>query len=167
MNSATTSPIEIYTSPEEVPSIPPWFAEMVVLARYFNQQAYLDDISQRVRLARGRAGAFDLLDFVTILLGYAISGQPTLEAFFTRLAPFAPPFMAVFSRNLLPHRSTLSRFLAAIISRAVMHSVTSFRTIFSRMATLASRLAALSITRAAVLSYLMSPAPDRQHASER
>ena len=116
MSSVIASPVEIRTSPEEVPSIPPWFAEVVVLARYFTQQGYLDAISQRVRLARGRAGTFDVLDFVAILLGYAVSGEPTLEAFFDRLAPFAHPFMALFGRDQLPHRSTLSRFLADIDS---------------------------------------------------
>jgi len=116
MSSLTASPIEIRTSPEEVPSVPSWFAEVVVLARYFTQQGYLDAISQRVRLARGRAGTFDLLDFVAILLGYAVSGEPTLEAFFDRLAPFAHPFMALFGRDQLPHRSTLSRFLADVDS---------------------------------------------------
>lgn len=114
MSSLIASPIEIRTSPQEVPSLPPWFAEVVVLARYFSQQGYRDAISQCVRLARRRAGIFDVLDFVAILLGYAVSGEPTLEAFFDRLAPFAHPFMALFGRNQLPHRSTLSRFLAAI-----------------------------------------------------
>src|SRR5260221_5883913 len=38
----------------------------------------------------------------------------TLLAFYERLAPFAEPFMALFGRNLLPHRSTLSRFLASL-----------------------------------------------------
>jgi hypothetical protein len=116
MSNLTASPIEIRTSPEEVPSVPPWFAEVVLLARYFSQQGYLDAISQRVRLARGRAGTFDVLDFVAILLGYAVSGEPTLEAFCDRLAPFAHPFMALFGRDQLPHRSTLSRFLADVDS---------------------------------------------------
>ena len=114
MSSVTASPVEIRTSPEEVLSIPPWFAEVVVLARYFSQQGYLDAISQRVRLARGRAGTFDVLDFVAILLGYAVSGEPTLEAFFDRLAPFGHPFMALFGRDQLPHRASLSRFLADV-----------------------------------------------------
>jgi len=116
MRSYSPSPIEICTSPDQVPSIPPWFAEVVLLARYFSQQGYLDAISQRVHLARGRAGTFDVLDFVAVLLGYAVSGEPTLEAFFDRLAPFAQPFMALFGREQLPHRATLSRFLAAVDS---------------------------------------------------
>jgi hypothetical protein len=114
MRSVSALPVEIRTSPAEVPSIPPWFAEVVVLARYFTQQGHLDTINQRVRLARGRAGTFEVLDFVAILLGYAVSGEPTLEACFDRLAPFAPPFMALFGRTQLPHRATLSRFLADV-----------------------------------------------------
>ncbi|MFL5664754.1 MAG: hypothetical protein ACJ8BW_25920, partial [Ktedonobacteraceae bacterium] len=43
-----------------------------------------------------------------------LSGEPTLLAFYERLAPWASPFMALFGRNRLPHRSTLSRFLAAL-----------------------------------------------------
>ena len=49
-----------------------------------------------------------------MLLGYAISGEHTLEAFYERVQPFAIPFMALFGREHLPHRSTLSRFLAAL-----------------------------------------------------
>src|SRR6266700_5263604 len=37
-----------------------------------------------------------------------------LKAFYERLAPFAEPFLALFERNLLPHRSTLSHFLATL-----------------------------------------------------
>jgi hypothetical protein len=46
--------------------------------------------------------------------GYAISGERTLEAFYQRLQPFAAAFMALFGRDRLPARSTLSRFLAAL-----------------------------------------------------
>jgi len=97
-----------------MPSIPPWFAEVVVLARHFTQQGHLDTISQQLHLARGRAGIFDVIDFVAILLGYALSGEATLSAFFDRLLPFARPFMALFGRKELPHRATLSRFLADV-----------------------------------------------------
>jgi hypothetical protein len=47
------------------------------------------------------------------VLGYAISGERTLEAFYQRVSPFAIPFMALFGRARLPARSTRSRFLAA------------------------------------------------------
>ncbi len=74
----------------------------------------LSDISERVRFARRRFGRYDLIDFAVVLLGYAISGERTLEEFYERVLPFAHTFMALFGRERLPHRSTLSRFLAAL-----------------------------------------------------
>jgi hypothetical protein len=60
-----------------------------------------------------------LIDFVAVLIGYALSGEATLKSFYERLAPFAEPFMALFGRDQLPHRSTLSRFLAALDQNTV------------------------------------------------
>ena len=40
-------------------------------------------------------------------------------SFYERLSPFASAFMALFGRNRLPHRSTLSRFLAALDQNVV------------------------------------------------
>ncbi len=74
----------------------------------------LAEISERVRFARRRFGRYDVIDFVAVLLGYAISGERTLEAFYERLQPCASAFMALFGRERLPARSTLSRFLAAL-----------------------------------------------------
>ncbi len=42
-----------------------------------------------------------------------------MEAFYERLQPFAVPFMALFERDQLPARSTLSRFLAALSEEPV------------------------------------------------
>jgi len=64
-------------------------------------------------------GSHDLIDFVVVLIGYILSDEPTLKAFYERLAPFAESFMALFGRNHLPHRSTLSRFLAALDQSAM------------------------------------------------
>ncbi len=114
MTAVLAAPLVIHTYPDEVPSVPDWFAELTVLARYFTRHGVLDAISEQVRLARGRAGHYEVIDFVALLLGYALSGEPTLEAFFDRLQPFARPFMALFGRDHLPHRSSLSRFLAAV-----------------------------------------------------
>jgi hypothetical protein len=63
--------------------------------------------------------ATQLIDFLAVLFGYAISGERTLEAFYERLQPFAVPFMALFERDRLPARSTLSRFLAALAEAPV------------------------------------------------
>ena len=58
--------------------------------------------------------ATQLIDFLAVLFGYAISGERTLEAFYEGVQPFAPAFMALFDRDQLPARSTLSRFLTAL-----------------------------------------------------
>ncbi len=74
----------------------------------------LRSIQERVRFARARFGLYDTVDFVVVLIGYALSGEPTLKAFYERLLPFADTFMALFGRHHLPSRSALSRFLAAL-----------------------------------------------------
>src|SRR6266496_3840458 len=79
----------------------------------------LAKISERVRFARRRFGRYEVIDFVAVLFGYAVSGERTLEAFYERLHPFAAAFMALFGRDRLPARSTLSRFLAALTPEAV------------------------------------------------
>src|SRR5579884_1032038 len=99
---------------ESIPSTPPWFGEAVLVAHHFKRHGVLAAIEEQVRFARRRFGHYDLIDFVVVLLGYAISGERTLEAFYERVQPFAHPFMALFGRERLPHRSTLSRFLAAL-----------------------------------------------------
>jgi hypothetical protein len=99
---------------------------VTVIAHYLRHQGVLSGISERVRFARSRFGHYDLIDFAVVLLGYAISGERTLEAFYERLQPFANAFMALFKQDRLPHRSTLSRFLAALNQTAVE----SLRTLF-------------------------------------
>jgi hypothetical protein len=114
MTSLTSSPVVIQISPHAVPSTPSWFGEVAAFAQVLTHTGSLKAIQEQVRFARARFGQYDLIDFVTVLIGYAVSGEPTLLAFYERLAPFAEPFMALFGRNQLPHRSTLSRFLAAL-----------------------------------------------------
>jgi hypothetical protein len=114
MSSMASSAVNIQTSPQLVPSPPSWLGEVAIMAHHLRRQGLLDAIGERVRFARRRFGHYDLIDFVAVLIGYALSGEATLEAFYDRLLPFAIPFMALFGRKRLPHRSTLSRFLAAI-----------------------------------------------------
>jgi hypothetical protein len=88
--------------------------ELTIVAHYLTQLGLLEQIAERVRFARARFGVYDTIDFVVVLIGYALSGEPTLKAFYERLFPFARPFMALFARTQLPSRSALSRFLEAI-----------------------------------------------------
>ena len=113
---STTLPaaVTIQTSPQSVPSTPSWLGEVAVIAHALRRLGVLATIEERVRFARRRFGHYDVIDFVVVLLGYARSSERTLEAFYERVQPFAAPFMALFGRERLPHRSTLSRFLAAL-----------------------------------------------------
>jgi hypothetical protein len=86
------------------------FEEVVLLVQYLRKHDILSTIAERVRFARRRFGHYEVIDFVAVLFGYAISGEQTLEAFYQRLHPFAAAFMALFGREHLPARSTLSRF---------------------------------------------------------
>ena len=114
MSSITHSPVSIQTSSQSVPSTPCWFGEVTVIAHFLKHQGVLSTLEEQVRFARRRFGHYDLIDFVAVLLGYALSGERTLETFYECVQPFANAFMALFGRKRLPHRSTLSRFLAAL-----------------------------------------------------
>jgi hypothetical protein len=111
--------VTIQISPELVPAVPPWFGEVAAFAQVLMHTGIFTQIQDQVRFARARFGHYDLIDFVVVLIGYILSGEPTLLAFYEQLAPWAEPFMALFGRHRLPHRSTLSRFLAALDQNAV------------------------------------------------
>src|SRR5258708_4415822 len=120
--------IEVHTSSLDRPSVPAWFAEVVIVAGHLAKQELLDVFTHQVRLIRGRFGTYEPIDFLALLLGYAISGERTLADFFERLAPFGTAFMALFGRDNLPHRSSLSRFLADV-DRPCLEA---FRTLFEQ-----------------------------------
>jgi hypothetical protein len=119
MTSISYSPVTIQASSQSVPAPPSWFGEAVLLIGYLRSHAVLSKISEQVRFARRRFGRYEVIDFLAVLFGYAISGERTLEEFYERLQPFANPFMALFDRNQFPARSTLSRFLAALTEAPV------------------------------------------------
>ena len=126
MTTITYSSVKIQTSAESVPSIPTWFGEITLMVHSLQNQGVLAAIEERVRFARRRFGRYEVLDFVAVLFGYAISGERTLEGFYEQIEPWADTFMALFGRDRLPARSTLSRFLAALDQAAVE----SLRTLF-------------------------------------
>ena len=119
MTSIADGSVRIQTSSESVPSTPGWLGEAVLIAAHLRQQRVLSKISAGVRFARRRFGHYEVIDFLAVLFGSAISGERTLEAFYERLQPFATPFMALFDGDQLPSRSALSRFLAALTAEAV------------------------------------------------
>ncbi len=126
MSSSAQAPVTIQTFPEPAPAVPAWFGEVTIIAHYLARLGLLSTVQARVRFARRRFGRYEVIDFVAVLFGYAISGERTLEAFYECLQPFAAGFMALFGREQLPARSTLSRFLASLTQTAVE----ALRTIF-------------------------------------
>jgi len=114
MNSSADGSVIVQSSCQSAPSTPPWFGEVALVVQYLRQHDILSALSEQVCFARRRFGHYEVIDFLAVLFGYAISGERTLEAFYQRLYPFAAAFMALFGRERLPARSTLSRFLAAL-----------------------------------------------------
>jgi len=114
MTSIAYSLLSIQTAEHSSPLPPPWFGEMVLIVGHLRKQGVLNAITQRVRFARRRFGRYEVIDFVAVLFGYAISGERTLEAFYQAVQPWEEPFMALFDREKLPSRSALSRFLASV-----------------------------------------------------
>lgn len=124
----TVSSVTIQMIPDSKPTIPSWMGEVAAFAQVFTHTSLLKTIQDEVRFARARFGQYDLIDFVVVLIGYILSGKPTLLVFYERPAPFAEPFMALFGRNRLPHCSTLSCFLAALDQTCVE----ALRTLFQK-----------------------------------
>lgn len=114
MTSIVASPVNVQACAQAAPAPPCWFGELTLIVWYVQHQGVLATIEEQVRFTRRRFGRYDVIDFVALLFGYAISGERTLEAFYEQIEPWAEPFMALFGRDHLPARSTLSRFLAAL-----------------------------------------------------
>lgn len=156
--------IEVQTSPATRPSVPEWFAEVTIIVHHLTGEGVLNAFAHQIRLVRGRFGTYEPIDFLALLLGYAMSGERTLADFFERVAPFESAFMALFGRRCLPHRSSLSRFLADV-DRPCLEA---FRTLFQHHAFTDgwSLVASLTARVAAVLSSMWM-LHARPHGNER
>jgi hypothetical protein len=93
--------------------------EVAAVAHILTQTGIISALEEHGQFARARFGKYDTIDFVIVLLSYALSGEPTILAFDDRLAPFTHDFLALFQRQQLPSRSALSRFLAALDEKTV------------------------------------------------
>lgn len=110
----THSLVRFQVDPTSAPSLPSWMEEVAAVAHILTQTGIISALEEHVRFARARFGTYDTIDFIIVLLSYALSGEPTLAAFYDRLAPFSQEVAALFERHRLPSRSALSRFLAAL-----------------------------------------------------
>ncbi len=125
------------------------------------QKDALSAFTQQVRLVRGH---YEPIDFLALLIGYAIRGERRLPDFFERLSPFGAAFMALFGRASLPHRSSLSRFLADVGGPCARSLSGAFRALqLSEMHGPRKPLAASSTGRVAVTLFLMSMRHARRH----
>ncbi len=71
--------IEVQTSPVERPSVPPWLAEVAILAQHLATKGLLEAFTHQIRLVRGHFGHYEPIDFLVLLIGYAISGERRLS----------------------------------------------------------------------------------------
>src|SRR6266568_2385066 len=82
------------------------FEEVVLMATHLRKHNVLAKISERVRFTRRRFGHDEVIDFLAVLFGYAISGERTLEAFYEQLLPAkrSPSWPGSTARDCPPAR---------------------------------------------------------------
>ncbi|EFH79863.1 hypothetical protein [Ktedonobacter racemifer] len=73
MTSIANGSVNIQTTSESRPSLPSWFGEVVVIVSYLRKHGILTKISDEVRFARRRFWRYEVIDFLAVLFGYAIS----------------------------------------------------------------------------------------------
>lgn len=112
--STTVAGIELTADEQANRVIPSWLGEVLLVGEYWRATGLLDRLQTQVRVNRGRMGQYEVCDFVLLLLGYAVSGLDTLEAFFEQLKSVQAIVMSVWQRQRCPVASTLSRFLGDI-----------------------------------------------------
>lgn len=94
---------------------PPWFAQLVLIARWFEQRNMLTPINEALHFRR-RVDATAALDVVLLMLA-ALIGQRSIAATFDALVPVMSALPSLWARKRLPSRSAISRLLAALTAR--------------------------------------------------
>src|SRR5579875_1807884 len=89
MRSIADGSIHIQTASDVQCATPSWLGEVALVACHLQKQGILTKICERVRFARRRFGRYEIIDFLVVLFGYAISGERTLQDFYETLRPFA------------------------------------------------------------------------------
>src|SRR5215831_5879710 len=102
MRSHADGSVRIQTSAEAQPATPTFLGEVALVASPLQKQGILNKICERVRFARRRFGRYDVLDFLAVLFGYAVSSERTLEAFYEAVHPFAVPNVRLVRARQLP-----------------------------------------------------------------
>jgi hypothetical protein len=86
MQDTAPPTVTVQIQPSPSPAIPTWMGEVAVFAHMLMHTGMLKTIQEQVRFARARFGQYDLINFAVVLIGYILSGEPTLLAFYERLA---------------------------------------------------------------------------------
>jgi len=111
--------LHLSTTSASEPTAPPWLTPALLLLQTWWSQWLPMPLVEGVRVVRGRAGTFEVVDFVLVLLAYASSGAPVIKTFFEEAQPVAQVLMAAWGRNDMPSRSALCRFLQAVTAAPV------------------------------------------------
>jgi hypothetical protein len=82
----TLSTVTVQTTPESRPSTPSWMGEIAAFAQVLSQTGILTAVQGRVRFARARMGTYESIDFVVVLIGYALSCAGYLGHLFRKWA---------------------------------------------------------------------------------
>jgi hypothetical protein len=77
MSTENPSSVNIQANVLPMASVPGWFGEVALIAHTMTRLGLLSDICEHVRFSRKRFGRFEVIDFLIMLIGYAISGEPT------------------------------------------------------------------------------------------
>ena len=112
--------ISIIASDQQQPAIPGWFSEVILIAHLWAQSGIVSALQQQVKVARGRMGDYEVVDFTLLLLAYAISQELTLSKYFQQLLPARAALLALWERDKTPSASALSRFLSALTDKPVI-----------------------------------------------
>ena len=111
--------VSIIATEEEKLATPSWFGELTLLSHLWVQSGLISELNKRVKVARGRMGVYEVVDFVLLLLAYCVSQENTLKLFFRITRPFKSALAALWNRDRSPSASALSRFLDDVTFQSV------------------------------------------------
>lgn len=111
-HSEATASARLETTSAQERSSPPWFAQLALIARWFEQRGMLAGIRDALHITR-RVDATAGLDVVLALLA-ALIGQRSIASAVDALVPMRAALPSLWARKSMPSRSAISRFLAAL-----------------------------------------------------
>jgi hypothetical protein len=99
---------------ESVQRIPEWFSEAVLSGKYWLDSGLVGYLEEEMRVVRGRMEQYEVMDFMLLLISYALSGERTVADFYRSLSRVKEALMSQWGREKCPSVSSLSRFLGSV-----------------------------------------------------